>query len=68
LSGHILFASGTENFGLIDQIGRFSARTWGSGLKFRLASGQEISTYGSFQSRSQGRSQTSFGVNYAIRF
>lgn len=68
ISSHLLFGSGTENFGLLDQIARFSARTWGSGLRFRLASGQELSTYGSFQSRSQGRSQTSFGVNYAIRF
>ena len=68
VSGHLLFASGTENFGVADQIGRFSARTWGSGLKFRLAPGQEITTYGHFQSRSQGRSQTSFGVSYAIRF
>jgi hypothetical protein len=68
VGSHLLFGSGTENFGLLDQIGRFSARTWGSGLTFRLASGQEISTYGSYQSRSQGRSQTSFGVNYGIRF
>jgi len=68
IGSHLLFGSGTENFGLLDQIGRFSARTWGSGLNFRLASGQEVSTYGSFQSRSQGRSQTSFGVNYGIRF
>jgi YaiO family outer membrane protein len=68
VSSHLLFGSGTENFGLIDQIGQFSARTWGSGLNFRLTAGQEISTYGSFQSRSEGRSQTSFGVNYGIRF
>lgn len=68
IGSHLLFGSGTENFGLLDQIGRFSARTWGSGLNFRLASGQEVSTYGSYQSRSQGRSQTSFGVNYGIRF
>jgi YaiO family outer membrane protein len=68
IGSHLLFGSGTENFGLLDQIGRFSARTWGSGLNFRLASGQEVSTYGSYQSRSQGRSQTSFGVHYAIRF
>ena len=68
VGSHLFFGSGTENFGLLDQIGRFSARIWGSGLNFRLASGQEVSTYGSFQSRSQGRSQTSFGVNYGIRF
>lgn len=68
IGSHLLFGSGTENFGMVDQIGQFSARTWGTGLNFRLASGQEVSTYGSFQSRSQGKSQTSFGVNYGIRF
>jgi tetratricopeptide (TPR) repeat protein len=68
IGSHLLFGSGTENFGVLDQIGRFSARTWGSGLNFRLGSGQEVSTYGSYQSRSQGQSQTSFGVNYGIRF
>jgi len=68
IGSHFLFGSGTENFGLLDQIGRFSARTLGSGLNFRLATGQEVTTYGSYQSRSQGRSQTSFGVNYGIRF
>ena len=68
IGSHLFFGTGTENFGLLDQIGRFSARTWGSGLRFRLGSGQDVSTYGSFQSRSQGRTQTSFGVNYGVRF
>ena len=68
LSGHVLYAVGTENFGLADQIGQFSARAWGGGLKLRLAPGQEISSYGVYQNRSQARSQTSFGVSYAIRF
>ena len=68
LSGHILYAVGTENFGLVDQIGQFSARAWGGGLKLRLAPGQEISGYGVYQDRSQARSQTSFGVSYAVRF
>jgi tetratricopeptide (TPR) repeat protein len=68
LSGHVLYAVGTENFGLVDQIGQFSARAWGGGLRLRLASGQEIRGYGVYQSRSQGQAQTSFGVSYAIRF
>src|SRR5262245_16879424 len=68
VGSHLLFGTGTENYGYLDQIGRFSARTWGSGLHFRLAPGQEVSTYGSFQSRSQGKTQTSIGVNYGIRF
>ena len=68
LSGHVLYAVGTENFGLVDQIGQFSARAWGGGLRLRMAPGQEISGYGVYQDRSQARSQTSFGVSYAIRF
>lgn len=28
IRSHLLFGAGTENFGLLDQIGRFSARTW----------------------------------------
>ena len=68
IGSHVFFGTGTENFGLLDQIGRFSARAWGSGLRFRLGPGQEVSTYGSFQSRSEGRTQTSFGVNYGVRF
>jgi tetratricopeptide (TPR) repeat protein len=68
LGGHLLYAVGTENYGLVDQIGHFSANTWGGGLKLRLASGQEIRGYGVYQRRSQGQEQTSFGVSYAIRF
>jgi tetratricopeptide (TPR) repeat protein len=68
ITGHLLFAAGTENFGFVDQVLQFSARSWGGGLKFRLPSGQEISSFGQFQSRSQGHRQSSFGVNYAVRF
>lgn len=68
VSGHLLFAAGTENFGLVDQIRQFSSRTWGAGLRFSVAPGQEFISFGSYQSRSEGRAQTSFGVSYAIRF
>jgi len=33
LSGNIFFGVGTEDFALVDQVGRFSARTFGGGLR-----------------------------------
>ena len=68
LSAHILFAAGTENFGYLDQIIQSSARTWGGGLRIRIAPAQELVAYGQYQSRSRDQSQTSFGLSYAIRF
>jgi tetratricopeptide (TPR) repeat protein len=68
LTGNTFFAVGSENFALVDQIGSFSARTYGGGLRYRLNSTQDISVYVSRQDRSTGRTQTSFGVSYGIRF
>ncbi|HYK89094.1 MAG TPA: tetratricopeptide repeat protein [Acidobacteriota bacterium] len=68
VSGQVLFAAGTENFGVVDQIREFSARAWGGGLKIRVASGQEVLGYGQYQSRSRGQSEASIGVSYAFRF
>ncbi len=68
LSGNVFFAVGTENFGRADQVGRFSARTWGGGMRFELTSRQDFSSYVLYQDRSQSRTQTSFGVSYGIRF
>jgi tetratricopeptide (TPR) repeat protein len=68
LAGHVLFAVGTENFGLVDEIREFSARTWGGGLRVRFAAGQEIMGYAQYQCRSSGQSETSIGINYAVRF
>ncbi len=68
LSGNAFFALGTENFALVDQVGRFSARTFGGGLRYRFPNGQELAGYGAWQKRSQGRTQTSYGVSYAIHF
>jgi tetratricopeptide (TPR) repeat protein len=65
---NVFFAVGTEDFAQADQIGRFSARTIGGGGKYRLSHNQEISIYVARQNRSQGRPQTSFGVNYGIFF
>ena len=63
-----LFAVGTENFGQRDQVGRFSARTWGGAMRWRLTPRHEITAYVARQDRSQGREQISFGWSYAFRF
>jgi Tfp pilus assembly protein PilF len=68
LSGNVLFGVGTESFEMIDQIGRFSARTFGGGFKYSLTSRQELTNYVFKQYRSQGQTQTSFGFSYAIHF
>jgi Tfp pilus assembly protein PilF len=68
MRAHVLFAVGAENFSTADQIGHFSARTWGGGLRYRLTSAQDIGGYFAFQDRSQGRTQTSFGFSYGFRF
>jgi Tfp pilus assembly protein PilF len=68
LSGNVFYGVGTENFALADQIGRFSARTFGGGARYRFAQRQELAGYVFAQDRSQGQSQISFGFSYAIRF
>ena len=65
---HVFGAAGTENFALVDQIGRFSARTVGGGARFRFANGRDLTGYVAFQARTQGRTQTSVGFGHAIRF
>ena len=65
---NVFFAVGTEDFAQADQIGRFSAQTIGGGGKYRLSRDQEFSIYVARQNRSQGRTQTSFGVSYGIFF
>ncbi|MBI3661523.1 MAG: tetratricopeptide repeat protein [Acidobacteria bacterium] len=68
LSGNFFYAVGTENFARADQIGHFSARTFGGGAKVFLNGRQDVTWYVAYQDRSQGRTQTSFGFSYAIRF
>ncbi len=68
LSGNVFFALGAEDYARIEQIGRFSARTFGGGLCYRFSPRQELGGYVAPQDRSQGRSQTSFGFTYAFRF
>jgi Flp pilus assembly protein TadD len=68
LTANLTFANGTENFAYVDQIGHFSARTYGGGVKYRFAPRRDISGYIAVQDRSQGRRQNSFGVSYGFRF
>jgi hypothetical protein len=68
LSGNVFFAVGTENFAQIDQIGSFASQTYGGGLRFQVTARQDVTGYGSYQKRTQGRTDTAFGVSYGIHF
>jgi tetratricopeptide (TPR) repeat protein len=68
ISGDIFFGTGTEDFASIDQIGSFASQTFGAGLKFAITVRQDISPYASYQKRSQGKTDTNFGLSYGIRF
>lgn len=68
LSGNVFFATGTENFAQVDQIGRFSSQTYGGGLRLQLTPHQDLNGVAAFQKRTQDRSEISFGFNYGIRF
>ena len=68
VTGNVFFGLGSENFAQIDQIGRFSAHTFGAGLRYQFAAGQDITAYVARQYRNQGQIDTSFGLSYGIRF
>lgn len=68
VTGNLFFAVGAENFSRVDQLGSFSARTYGGGLKYQFTARQDITGTVSYQSRTQGRTQTSFGLSYGLRF
>jgi tetratricopeptide (TPR) repeat protein len=68
LSGNILFATGTEDFAQVDQIGSFSSHTYGGGLRFQFARYQDVSAYATYQRRTQDRTDTTFGMSYGIHF
>jgi tetratricopeptide (TPR) repeat protein len=67
-TANVFFAVGTEDYAQADQIGRFSAQTFGAGAKYRLARRQDISFYVAHQARSQGHTDISFGVSYGFYF
>jgi tetratricopeptide (TPR) repeat protein len=68
LSGNVFYAAGTEDFGQVDQIGRFSSQTYGGGLRIQITTRQDLAGYGSYQKRTQDRTDISFGLNYGIHF
>jgi tetratricopeptide (TPR) repeat protein len=68
LSGNVFFAAGTEDFAQVDQIGRFASRTYGGGLRFQITERQAATGYGSYQIRTQNRTDTAFGLSYEIHF
>jgi tetratricopeptide (TPR) repeat protein len=68
VTGNVVFGVGSENFAQIDQIGRFSAHTFGGGLRYRFAARHDITGYVARQYRTQSQIDTSFGLSYGIRF
>lgn len=68
LTANLFFAAGTENFAQVDQIGRFSARTFGGGARWQFRPRQDVAGYLSYQNRSGERTQKSLGISYGYRF
>jgi len=68
LRANVGFAVGAENFAKADELGRFSARTFSGGLRYQLTKTHEVGGVVAFQDRTAGRTQTSVGLSYAIRF
>lgn len=66
--GNIFFATGTENYSQVDQIGRFSSHTYGGGMHFQVTATQDVNGFAGYQQRNDGRSETSFGFTYGLRF
>jgi hypothetical protein len=68
LTGNVLFATGTEDFAQVDQIGRFASQTYGGGLRFQITARQDVMAYSSYQKRTQNRRDTAVGLSYGIHF
>jgi hypothetical protein len=68
ISGNVFFATGTEDFAQVDQIGRFASQTYGGGLRFQITARQDVTGYAGFQKRTQDKTDTSFGMSYGIHF
>ena len=68
LAGNVFFATGTENFAQVDQIGAFSSQTYGGGLRFQWTAKQDFTGFTAFQQRTKTRAETSLGFSYAIHF
>jgi tetratricopeptide (TPR) repeat protein len=68
LSGNVFFAVGSEDFAQIDQIGSFASQTYGGGVRFEITTRLDVTGYGSYQKRTQDRTDTAFGLTYGIHF
>lgn len=68
LSGNLLFATGTEDFAQVDQIGRFASQTFGGGLRLQITARQDVTGFSSYQKRTQNRRDVAFGLSYGIHF
>lgn len=68
LSGNVLYAAGSENFAIVDQIGSFASQTYGGGLRLQITDRQDVTGFGGYQKRTQNRTDTTYGVSYGIHF
>jgi tetratricopeptide (TPR) repeat protein len=68
LGGNIFFATGTENYSQVDQVGHFSSHTFGGGLNVNLTAAQHVNGFAGYETRTAGVTQTTFGLTYGIRF
>lgn len=67
LTGDVFYANGAENFTLADQVGQFSAQTYGGGARYRMGQ-HEFGTHLYHQNRTQRRTQTTVSLSYVYRF
>lgn len=68
MAGSIFFATGTEDYAQVNQIGHFSSHTYGGGLHFQMRPSQDIGGFAGYETRTQGLNQVTFGLSYDIRF
>ena len=70
-SPYILFAIGAESFESAvssEQLGKFTAHTYGGGTEIRLSARQGLRLGYFYQRRTQGRQEQSFGASYYFSF
>ena len=68
VTGNVFFGVGSENFGLLDQIGRFASQTYGGGLHWEWSVRQFIGYTFSYQRRTQARTDAYHGITYGFHF
>ena len=62
------WSAGTEDYASVDQIGHIAARTFSAGVRYEMSARRSLWLSVAQQQRSQGRTQTTVGAGYAIRF